>query len=75
MPERPMPVNRPKVPNADIISNRSIYNKNNIVMGRQFAGTIHFAPLSVLAYVKMVKIRVKLMLHNKETLKKKLVSS
>lgn len=66
-----MPVNRPKVPNADIISNNSIYNKNNIVMGRQFAGTIHFAPLSVLAYVIIMSIRIKLMSHSKVKLRKK----
>lgn len=46
-----MPVNRPKIPNADIISNRSVYDKSNVAMGRQFAGTVLLAPLAIAAYV------------------------
>lgn len=56
-----MPINRPKIPNADIIGNRTIYNKNNLIMGRQFAGTVLLAPLSIATYVYPVETRVKLM--------------
>lgn len=54
LPPRPLPVNRPKIPNADIISNRSVYDKSNVAMGRQFAGTVLLTPLAMAAYVTQV---------------------
>jgi hypothetical protein len=61
MPERPLPLNRPKIPNADIVGTRSNQYKNNIVMGRQLAGSIFMAPLSISAYVNFMRNRIKLM--------------
>lgn len=59
LPPRPLPLNRPKIPNADIISNRSVYDKSNVAMGRQFAGTVLLAPLAVSAYVGQLKRRAR----------------
>lgn len=54
-----MPLNRPKIPNADIISNRSVYDKSNVAMGRQFAGTVLLAPLAIAAYVGQYRRRAR----------------
>lgn len=54
VPERPLPVNRPKIPNADIIGVSNNQYRNNMVMGRAIAGYVFLAPLGVGAYVEMV---------------------
>lgn len=54
VPERPLPVNRPKIPNADIIGARNNQYRNNVVMGRAMAGFVYLAPLGMAAYVEMV---------------------
>ncbi len=54
IPDRPLPVNRPKIPNSDIIGARSNQYRNNIAIGQQMAGFVYLAPLAVTAYVVMV---------------------
>jgi hypothetical protein len=52
IPERPLPINKPKVPNADIIMPRSNHIKDNLRMGRMLVGNVLLAPLAITAYVK-----------------------
>jgi len=69
IPDRPQPINLPKIANANIIANNDRFNKNNIVLGHTLAGNIFLPALGVSALVLMKLNRVKWMILHRTTLK------
>ena len=59
MPDRPPPINSPKILNAAIMSERENTSVNNIVMGRPFAGSVFLPALGMASFVVFVLFRVK----------------
>jgi hypothetical protein len=52
LPERPAPLNIPKIANANIVSSRGGGSVNNLVIGRPVAGHVFLPALGVAAWVK-----------------------
>lgn len=59
LPDRPAPVNVPKILNADIISFNTNYVRDNIAMGRPFAGAVFQPSLALASLVLFLLSRTK----------------
>jgi len=75
LPDRPPPVNVPKVPNADILSGTDKNTRDNIVMGRPFAGSLFMPSIGVMAFVYISQLRAKQEISKKIHRKNRTVSS
>ena len=51
LPERPLPVRKPKIANPALLGTNQQLNKNNIVRGQPLAGSVFLAPLAVNSFV------------------------
>ena len=54
LPDRPAPINIPKIANSDIISARTNNIRDNLAMGRPFAGSPFLPGLGMTAWVIMM---------------------